>query len=126
IARCSFALRIMAKSGISDRTARPPCGLPREGQAGPRADTTILKSGGNGSVDHDVAAETRLGDEAHGVVPRKLPQLLLTAKRLLSGSAEPLRAHCGEEGGFVELVRANGTWMNFSHPDGCPAARSAP
>ena len=60
------------------------------------------------------------------LVPRKLPQLLLTAKRLLSGSAEPLRAHCGEEGGFVELVRANGTWMNFSHPDGCLAARSAP
>src|SRR5262249_2639614 len=54
----------MAKSGISDRTARPPCGLPRVGQAGPRADTTILKSGGNGSVGHGVVAKTRLANSA--------------------------------------------------------------
>src|SRR5262249_35636533 len=51
------------------RTARrdPPCGLPRERRTDPSADTTILKSGGKGSVGHDIVADTRLGDEAHGV-----------------------------------------------------------
>src|SRR5262249_26252819 len=116
----------MAKSGISDRAARRPCGLPREGQAGPPAATTILKSGGQSSGDHDVRAQTRLGDEAHGVGAAEIAPVAADREAFVIRQRRATQGALWRRGGFVELVRANGTWMNFSHPDGCPAARSAP
>ena len=59
---------------------------------GPSADTTILESAGKSSIRHNVIADARLRNEAHGIGAAEIAPVGGDRDRLLSGSATPLMA----------------------------------
>ena len=74
------------------RARKPRSPLPRECQAGPSADTTILESAGKSSIGHEVVADARLRNEAHGIGAAEIAPVGGDREPLVVRQRQPLMA----------------------------------